>query len=120
MKGKTPPPRPAKTEQNPAFGSVVGHFKKDRNVTREERKGFGSGALKVRGKIFAMIASKGQFVVKLPRERVSDLVKDGKGKLFEPGPGRIMKEWFEANDGLEALWLDLAREAREFVGSNRK
>jgi hypothetical protein len=115
MKAKTPPTSPTRTDERPAFTSVVGHFKKDREVTQEERKGFGSGALKVRGKIFAMIASKGRFVVKLPKERVAELVKDGKGKLFEPGPGRIMKEWFEAKDGLEALWLELAKEARKFV-----
>jgi hypothetical protein len=117
MKGKTPRKSKPGAEDNFAFTALVAHFKNDRDVTQEERKGFGSGALKVRGKIFAMIASKGRFVVKLPRERVSDLVNDGKGRLFEPGPGRIMKEWFETNDGLEASWLDLAKEARAFVAS---
>jgi hypothetical protein len=117
MKEKPPPTGATKTDENPAFNSVVGHFKKDREVTQEKRKGFGSGALKARGKIFAMIASRGRFVVKLPKGRVAELVKEGKGRLFEPGPGRIMKEWFEANDGLEASWLDLAKEARKFVAS---
>jgi hypothetical protein len=33
---------------------------------------------------------------------------------FEPGPGRVMKEW-PAFAGAPARWLDLAREAYEFV-----
>jgi hypothetical protein len=35
---------------------------------------FGSSALKVHGKIFAMVSSAGQFVVKLPEARVDQLV----------------------------------------------
>ena len=49
------------------FGRVVDAFAGDPLVTRETTRGFGSGALKVRGRIFAMITSKAQLVVKLPR-----------------------------------------------------
>jgi hypothetical protein len=68
-------------------------FAKVRDVTREGRKGFGSGALKVNGRIFAMMSSKGQFVVKLPKQRVDELVSKTKGELFAPSQGRVMKEW---------------------------
>ena len=98
--------------------AIAKSFAGDRQVTRETRKGFGSGALKVNGKIFAMVSTNAEFVVKLPRTRTAELVESGVGVFFEPGPGRLMKEWLAM--GAEAKtpsWLELAREARAFVGS---
>jgi hypothetical protein len=40
-----------------------------------------------------MMSSKGQFVVKLPMERVDELVASGQGEYFDLGHGRLMKEW---------------------------
>jgi hypothetical protein len=79
-----------------------------------EGKGFGSRALKVNGRIFAMVASKGQFVLKLPPERVAELVDAGAGTYFDAGKGKPMKEWL-ALSGSPAIWLKLAKEAFEFV-----
>jgi hypothetical protein len=76
-------------EIDPRFVAVVETFANDRRVSRERRKGFGSGALKVNGKIFAMMSSKGKFVVKLPKKRVDELVSGSKGERFDPGHGRI-------------------------------
>jgi hypothetical protein len=57
-------------------------------------KGFGASALKVHGKIFAMLSSRGQFVVKLPRPHLDLLAAAGSGERFDPGHGRTMnKEW---------------------------
>ncbi len=108
-----------KTERDAAevdarFEAVVKAFAKDRHVSREKRKGFGSGALKVNGKIFAMMSSKGQFIVKLPKQRVDEMVSTGKGQRFDPGHGRVMKEWFVARKGT-ANWVELAKEAYQFV-----
>ena len=61
-----------------------------------------------------MISSKAQFVVKLPRERVDELVRLGIGEYFDPGHGRLMKEWV-ALDGHHSLWVNLAKEARDYV-----
>ena len=44
--------------------------------------GFGRGALRYRRKIVAMFV-RGQLVVKLPRQRVDDLVADGQGERFD-------------------------------------
>jgi hypothetical protein len=99
---------------DPGFDLVVAAFDKDRQVSLGVRKGFGSGALKVNGKIFAMESSKGQFVVKLPLERVDELVASGQGERFEPARGRLMKEWLAVGDR-KANWVGLAREAYEFV-----
>ncbi len=101
-------------EIDPRFVPVVEAFVKDRSVNRESRKGFGSDALKVNGKIFAMMSSKGKFVVKLPKERVDELVSSGKGERFDPGHGRIMKEWVVVGTGT-MNWVELAKEAYGFV-----
>jgi len=100
---------------DPRFASVIEAFASDRQVVYGG-KGFASSGLKVRGKLFAMISSKGKFVAKLPKSRVAELVRVGKGEYFDPGHGRLMKEWV-ALDGEASSWVELAQEARWFVGS---
>jgi hypothetical protein len=99
-----------------AFLAVVHAFASDPSVTPP-----GSGhrfgdrrALKVNGKIFAMMSSKGGFVVKLPKERVSELVLSGRGALFDPGRGWLMKQWLVVTAG-HKFWVPLAREALKNV-----
>lgn len=85
-------------------------------VTREG-SGFGSGALKIGGKIFAMLSSRGDFVVKLPRQRVDALIASGDGDRYDPGRGRLMKEWLVVRSSSQDEWESLADEALEFVRS---
>jgi hypothetical protein len=40
-----------------------------------------------------MISSKGDFVVKPPKARVDVLVAFSRAERFDPGHGRLMKEW---------------------------
>jgi hypothetical protein len=79
-------------------------------------RGFGSGALKVNGSIFAMI-SRDRLVVKLPRDRVGALISDGAGGPFDAGKGTPMKEWLTVTAD-HAMELALAREALAFVGGS--
>ena len=76
---------------------------------------FGPSALTVNGKIFAMVSSKGHFVVRLPKARVDALVAGFAGQRFEAGKGRPMKEWLEVHSQSREEWLQLAREALTFV-----
>jgi hypothetical protein len=76
---------------------------------------FGSHGLRVNGKIFAMLA-RGIFVVKLPRSRVDALCASGDGQRWDPGHGRLMKEWLALAPTSNEDWLTLAREALAFVG----
>src|SRR5215472_8238797 len=103
---------------DPRFAPVVGAMAGKGGVTRESRHGFGSGALKVNGKIFAMMTPGAEFVVKIPKARVDELVDQGVGERFEPGPGRVMKEWL-ALDGHPERWTELAEEAYRFVKGRR-
>jgi hypothetical protein len=102
------------------YAAIVKAFVGKRGVSAESGRGFGSSALKIDNRIFAMLASGDQFVVKLPRKRVDALVAAGEGKPFEPRhDGRLMKEWLVVAPGLEARWLPLAQDAFEFVKTKR-
>ena len=80
----------------------------------EGGQGFGSQALKVNNRIFAMLVN-GRLVVKLPRARVTELVETGHGQPFDGGKGTPMKEWV-ALTGDEAECRALVVEAQTFVG----
>jgi len=114
VKKKATPKPKAANEVDPRFAPVVRALSRERDVTYGG-KGFGSSGLKVKGKLFAMMSSKGNFVAKLPKTRVTELVQQGKGEYFDPGHGRLMTEWVSLA-GSPASWVDLAKEALRFVG----
>jgi hypothetical protein len=87
------------------------------SVIVPRKRGLGSTALCINDKIFAMLSSKDQLVVKLPRKRVGALIAAGRGTHFELSHGQPMQEWFVAGAGLEEEWLSLAEEALSFVGA---
>jgi hypothetical protein len=101
------------------FAAVVEALIGEKSVSlgQKGKKGFGSSALQVNGKIFAMISSSGNFVVKLPMQRVEELEASSVGAKFDPGHGRLMKEWLALHQHSTRQWLPLAREALRFVGS---
>lgn len=112
---------PAKPEDR--YAEIVAAFHDEPDVTHSSdadgsNKGFGSSALKVRGKLFAMLVQ-GRIVVKLSRQRVDALIAVGDGERFDPGHGRLMKEWLAVEPASDAEWLPLAREAMAFVDSKR-
>ncbi len=100
-------------DANELFDEFAQRHLRDQSVT--EGRMFGSAGLKVRGKVFAMLV-RGDLVVKLPKERVDELVQSGVGSRFDPGHGRLMKEWVSVGPTTAALWASLADEARAFVG----
>src|ERR1700688_92612 len=98
------------------YAAVVDELIKIANVNKGApgKKGFGSGSLQIDGKIFAMLSSQQHFVVKLPRDRVDALVVARRGSRFDPGHGRLMKEWFGAGPTVDVDWVALATEALSF------
>ena len=114
------PPTASATEKR--FADIVASLRRRPGVTAPSsevgggRRAFGSSGLKVDDKVFAMVSSKGEFVVKLPRPRVDALVASGDGARFDPGHGRLMKEWLVVSPTSKLDWLSLAKEALAFVG----
>ncbi len=102
------------------FAEIVRELLSNPGVTPPTRgKRFGSSELKIHNKIFAMLA-RGKLVVKLPKLRVDALVASGAGERFDPRhDGRLMKEWLVVEAISEEEWLSLAREAMDFVASQR-
>jgi hypothetical protein len=81
---------------NRAFRPIVAAFADYRDVTGG--KMMSSYGLKVKRRVFAMFGRK-QFVTKLPKARVDELVASGVGKHFDPGHGRLMWEWVVVAQG---------------------
>ena len=111
---------PLKTPED-SYAALVEAFLGESGVTHssdliQSTRAFGSSALKVNDKIFAMLV-KGRLVVKLPRQRVDALIAAGDGERFDPGHGRLMKEWLAVGSASHQEWLPLAKEALEFVCS---
>jgi hypothetical protein len=98
------------------YAALVSAFAGRASVS-QEGKGFGSTALKTRGRIFAMLA-RDRLVVKLPARRVEELVAAREGERFDPrGDGRTMKEWLSLDPSSGRDWQQLAEEALEFVSA---
>lgn len=97
------------------FEQLVDEFVSRPGVTPPGSTGrFGSHALKVDGSIFAMLV-RGHLVVKLPRDRVADLIADRTGGPFDANKGTPMKEWLTVLAEEPQVWRSLAEEAMAFV-----
>ena len=84
------------------------HFLKMSDVQKQGE------SLKIRKKMFAML-NKGNYVVKLPKERVTELLNGGKGLPYDPGNGKIMKEWVIIPLEYSDKWISYASEAKQFA-----
>ncbi len=96
------------------FEAIASGLLRESAVT--ESRMFEGRVLKVRGKVFAMLV-KGALVVKLPAGRVGQLLTAGQGQPFDPGHGRVMKEWVAIPLARGQIWTTLAEEARAFVAA---
>lgn len=75
----------------------------------------GGPCARVSGEFLALVDYKGSgLVVKLPRDRVTELVTNGTGQPFGPA-GKVFKEWISVPTRDEALWRALLLEGIGFV-----
>lgn len=104
-------------KRDPRLAPVVQEFE-DRAKGAGSGRKFGSNGLKANGKLFALF-TQGTLVVKLPKERVTELIHSELGKAFDPGHGRLMKEWLTITSP-KPSWIELVKEAYEFVKSSTR
>jgi len=98
------------------FRAVVDHHGASRPPASS---GFGSGALKTGGRIFATL-SRDRLLLKLPRARVEALIDADLAIRFSTGPGREKKEWALIAPSSAQEWIALSEEARAFVAGPSK
>jgi hypothetical protein len=83
------------------------------NVAAGTMMGF--PCLRISGAFFASCDHRsGHLIVKLPRQRVKQLIDAGAGKPFTPA-GRTFREWVVIDDRDQAGWTALIDEARRFA-----
>lgn len=71
--------------------------------------------LRVDGNFFATCDHRsGDLIVKLPRQRVAQLIDDGDAQPFAPA-GRVFKEWASIRERDEDTWHSLITEARNYA-----
>ena len=108
------------TDPEARFDALVDELLRTTGVTPPSPgKGFGSSAIRVQNKIFAMLVRR-RLVVKLPRARVDALVVAGEGVRFDANKGTPMKVWLSLDPESTTPRLALAREALEFVDSGHR
>ena len=90
------------------WSNVKTHFLEIADVQKQGE------SLKTMRKMFAMF-QKGKYVVKLPKERVTELISSGEGKPYDPGNGKIMKEWVIIPEEHSDKWIAYASEAKQFA-----
>ena len=72
--------------------------------------------LRVGKEFLGLVDYKGPgLVVKLPKQRVAEIIASGKGQPFAPA-GRVFSEWLSVPKVDSKQWLGLLREGIEFVG----
>ena len=81
----------------------------------EEGTIMGGRCARVAGEFLGLVNFKGSgLVVKLPRERVQELIDQGVGQPFAPA-GKVFKEWVSVPERDRRRWRALLREGVAFV-----
>jgi len=80
----------------------------------------GYPCLRRAGRFFASFDPRAEaLTVKLPAERVGELIADGTGERFAPN-GRVFREWVTIPEPDAAVWERLLAEAREFAAPGER
>jgi hypothetical protein len=98
------------------FEAVAGRLVAE-NPGLEQARMFGSTGLRTESGKFAGFARGDELVVKLPADRVGELLETGEGSVFDAGKGKPMKEWVTLHPADEQALEGYLLEAREFVAA---
>ena len=93
------------------YEEIKDHFSSDSDVT--VLSGRGAQGIKL-GKKLVVMFMKGDLLVKLPEERVSEIIAAGDGEPYDPGTGKPMKNWVLVRETRRDLWIKYAEEAKGY------
>lgn len=103
----------AESEKSIIFWSLADTWLTTGEVEKGTMMGF--PCLRVDGKFFASLHRENDdMIIKLPKERVTDLITAGDAEPFAPN-GRTFKEWARITTVDETKWQTYLEEARQFV-----
>ena len=106
-------PRSAVSSPEAHYAAIVAALIKAKGVTISSRRGFGQSGLMIHEKLFAVLRGP-TLLLKLPADRVAELIASKEGNAFDAGKGKPMREWITIGPHAHAKWLQLAREALQF------
>lgn len=96
------------------YAEVKAHFADVEGVT--VNSGRGSQGMKAGKRMFAMFY-KGDLLLKLAPERVSEVIASGAGLAFDPGTGRPMADRVLVAESKSEHWISLSEESLRYAGS---
>jgi hypothetical protein len=111
--GSSPSGRPGGDEARALYEELTDDLLYDPAIGRATMMGY--PCVRLAGKFLASWDERAdQRVVKLPRQRVSELVDAGQGLPFAPA-GKVFREWVALPEPDRTLWTHLLAEAVEFA-----
>jgi hypothetical protein len=112
-KGKSPPEQSGGDDPRELSNELTDDLLYDPAIGRATMMGF--PCVRLAGRFLASFDDKaGCLVVKLPRERVTELVEHGHGDPFAPA-GKVFREWVSIPTVERRLWQRLLGEAVDFA-----
>jgi hypothetical protein len=103
-------------QADPRYEDLIDDLLGEQGVTPPRGRGFGRSAVRFNGKIFVMFV-RGRLVLKLPEDRVDEMIAAGHGVRFDANKGTPMREWLSLDPASEQPWLPLATEALRYARS---
>jgi hypothetical protein len=112
-KGTSPPEPSAGDDARDLYDELTDDLLYDPAIGRATMMGY--PCVRLAGRFLASYDAKAAcLVVKLPRERVTELVETGTGDPFAPA-GKVFREWVTIATLNRELWTTLLAEAVEFA-----
>ncbi|OLS27175.1 MAG: hypothetical protein HeimC2_12850 [Candidatus Heimdallarchaeota archaeon LC_2] len=94
------------------YNEVKSHFANDDEVIVNIGKG--AQGIKYGKKLFVMFY-KGELVVKLSQERVTELVSTDQARRHDVGTGEPMKDWAKFPVSMKNRWIEYCEESKSYV-----
>jgi hypothetical protein len=91
------------------YKEVKAHFALDKDVV--VLSGSGAQGIKYEKKLFAMF-TKGDLLIRLPPNRVIEVIASGDGLPYDPGTGKPMKNMVLIPVSKKDLWIKFCEEAK--------